>query len=97
MSPLAGDQVRELLKKVKSWTLSSDGREIVGEFSFRGYDQTVDFVNRVADVAAKQDHHPEISFGYKNCRVVYTTHAAGGLTENDFICAAQINGLYPEN
>jgi len=71
-----------------------DGQEIVRTFSFKNYDQTVAFVNAVAGVARREDHHPEMTFGYNKCTVRYTTHAIKGLSENDFICAAKISALF---
>lgn len=76
-----------------AWSLSDDGHSIRGEFAFKNYYQTTAFVNAVAWVAHRQDHHPDITFGYKNCSVVYSTHAIGGLSENDFICAARVDAL----
>jgi 4a-hydroxytetrahydrobiopterin dehydratase len=51
------------------------------------------FVNAVAWVAHREDHHPDLEVSYKRCRVRYSTHAIGGLSENDFICAAKLNAL----
>ena len=51
------------------------------------------FVNAVAWVAHQQDHHPDLEVGYNRCKIVYTTHAVGGLSLNDFICAAHIDAL----
>ena len=52
------------------------------------------FINSLAWIAHQEDHHPDITFGYKKCRVEYSTHAVDGLTENDFICAAKIDALF---
>lgn len=76
-----------------AWSLSDDGQSIRGEFAFKNYYQTTAFVNAVAWVAHRQDHHPDITFGYKNCSIVYSTHAIDGLSENDFICAARVDAL----
>ena len=53
------------------------------------------FVNALAWVAHAEDHHPDIEVGYNSCHVRYSTHAIGGLSENDFICAAKIDALLP--
>lgn len=90
---MAPEQAQALLAEVPGWTL--DGASLVRNFTFRNYYQTVAFVNAVAWVAHREDHHPDISFGYKTCRIRYSTHAVGGLSENDFICAARINLLAP--
>lgn len=89
--PLAEARVRELLREVPGWTL--DRGDITRTFLFKNYYQTVSFVNAVAWIAHGEDHHPNIEFGYTSCRIRYSTHAAKGLTDNDFICAAKINAL----
>jgi len=87
-------EAKSLSSQVHSdWQLVKDGKEVVREFEFRNYYQTTAFVNAVAWIAHREDHHPDISFGYKQCRIVYSTHAIGGLSENDFICAAKIDRL----
>ncbi len=89
--PLADDDVQRLLPGIPEWKL--EGKEIARTFSFKNYYQTVSFVNAAAWIAHREDHHPDISFGYKTCAIRYTTHAVGGLSENDFICAAKIDAL----
>ncbi len=91
MTPLDKASVQGYLKQLKDWT-RKNGR-IRKTFTFKNYYQTVSFVNAVAWIAHQEDHHPEISFGYKNCEVIYSTHAIGGLSENDFICAAKVDAL----
>ena len=49
------------------------------------------FVNVVAQIAHQQDHHPDSLISYNQCKVTYSTHSVGGLSVNDFICAAKIN------
>jgi 4a-hydroxytetrahydrobiopterin dehydratase len=51
------------------------------------------FVNAVAWVSNQEDHHPELTISYNKCKVEYTTHSVGGLSENDFICAAKVDAL----
>jgi len=75
------------------WKILRDGKAIQAVFEFDNYWQTTAFVNAVAWIAHTQDHHPDISFGYKQCTVQYWTHAVDGLSENDFICAAKIDAL----
>jgi 4a-hydroxytetrahydrobiopterin dehydratase len=83
-----------LLNDVPGWT-AVDGI-LSREFRLPDYRATIAFVNAVAQVAETQDHHPEMTVGYATCRVTWSTHSAGGaLTENDFICAAKVNALYP--
>jgi len=83
-----------LLLDVPGWT-AIDG-VLFREFKLHDYRATIAFANAVAAVALEQDHHPEMTTDYATCRVTWSTHSAGGaLTENDFICAAKVNALYP--
>ena len=63
-------------------------------YHFKNYYQTIAFVNAIAWLSHREDHHPELSVSFNQCRVEYTTHALHGLSENDFICAAKIDALY---
>lgn len=89
--PLPQEEVSRMLDRVEGWE-SAAGR-IEREFSFKNYYQTMAFVNAVAWIAHRENHHPDMQVGYKTCRVSYTTHAIGGLSENDFICAAKVGAL----
>jgi 4a-hydroxytetrahydrobiopterin dehydratase len=89
--PLNLSEIQAGLKEVSGWAYENG--EIVRIFEFKNYYQTVSFVNAAAWIAHREDHHPAISFGYKTCRVAYSTHAIKGISENDFICAAKINKL----
>lgn len=83
-----------LLLDVPGWT-AVDG-VLFREFKLPDYRATVAFANAVAGVAEEQNHHPEMTIDYSTCRVIWSTHSAGGaLTENDFICAAKVNALQP--
>lgn len=88
-----GDAETHLEKLSSRWSLAGDGKSLSGDFEFKNYYRTTAFVNAVAWIAHREDHHPDIEFGYKNCRIHYTTHAIGGLSENDFICAAKVDRL----
>jgi 4a-hydroxytetrahydrobiopterin dehydratase len=94
--PLSRDRARELLKQVSDWDLDEAGREISRTFRFKNYHQTMAFVNALAWIAHQEDHHPDLEVGYSRCRVRYSTHAVGGLSDNDFICAAKIDRLLIE-
>ena len=59
-------------------------------YEFDDFYQTMAFVNAVAYIAHREDHHPELQVSYNRCAVTYSTHAIGGLSENDFICAAKV-------
>ena len=95
-SPLTETQARELLAGLHDdWSMAAGGKEISRTFSFGNYYQTMAFVNALAWVAHGEDHHPDIEVGYKRCHVRYSTHAIGGLSGNDFICAAKLDALLP--
>jgi len=91
--PLGPDQARELLKQVMGWNLSESGKEIRLTCEFDDCFKTMAFVNAVAWIAHREDHHPDMEVGYNRCTVRYSTHAVGGLSENDFICAAKVDLL----
>ena len=75
------------------WKLVRDGKALEATFEFRNYYHTQAFVNAIAYIAHREDHHPDISFGYKTCTVRWWTHAIDGLSDNDFICAAKVDAL----
>lgn len=83
----------EFLKKLDGWELESDGKGIIRDFHFKDYYRTMAFVNGVAWIAHYEGHHPDLEVHYDRCKVRYSTHAVGGLTENDFICAAKVDKL----
>ncbi|GMQ88937.1 MAG: 4a-hydroxytetrahydrobiopterin dehydratase [Gammaproteobacteria bacterium] len=88
--------VQALMAEIHAdWSLSEDGQMIQRIFRFKNYYQTIAFVNALAWVAHQQDHHPDLEVGYNRCVVHYSTHSVGGLSENDFICAAGIDALVP--
>ena len=91
--PLGKEEVALLLRSVPDWELG-DGA-ISRRFEFKNFYQTMAFVNAVAWIAHVEDHHPELEVSYRSCTVRYMTHAVKGLSENDFICAAKIDGLIP--
>ncbi len=88
---LTPEQADALLSDLDGWTREGDA--IKKTFAFRNYYQTLAFVNASAYVSHKEDHHPDLLVSYKTCAVTYTTHAIGGLSENDFICAAKLDAL----
>ncbi len=93
-SLLEQPEVESHLKEISSdWRLADDGKSISRVFKFKNYYDTMSFVNVVAMVAHRQDHHPDLHVTYNTCRVVFSTHSAGGLSLNDFICAARVDGI----
>ncbi len=83
------EQTRLLSQLHHDWQLQAG--TLQRRFEFSNYYQTLAFINAVAQVAHKQDHHPDICFGYRQCDIHYRTHSADGITLNDFICAAKID------
>ncbi|HSH29588.1 MAG TPA: 4a-hydroxytetrahydrobiopterin dehydratase [Thiohalobacter sp.] len=75
------------------WELDRDTPALVRRFKFKDFYQTVAFVNAVAWIANREDHHPDLEVSYNRCAVHFTTHSVGGLSENDFICAARVDAL----
>lgn len=90
---LSEARVRELLPQVPGWVLIEDGRALSKTFTFDDYYRTLAFVNALAFSAHRQDHHPDLGVHYDRCVVRYSTHDVGGLSENDFICAARADAL----
>ena len=89
--PLEEGRTRVLLKLVDGWESAESA--IVRTFMFKNHYETMAFVNAVAFISHREDHHPTMEVGYKTGKISYRTHAIGGLSENDFICAAKVNGL----
>jgi 4a-hydroxytetrahydrobiopterin dehydratase len=92
-APLDEGSVRELSTQLKDWELAGDGKSISRTIRFKDFYQTMAFVNALAWIANQEDHHPDLEVGYNHCTIHYSTHAAQGLTINDFICAAKIDAL----
>lgn len=86
-------RVRELLPQVPGWQRVEDGHALSRTFAFPDYYRTIAFVNALAWMANREDHHPDLSVHYDRCVVRYSTHDVGGLSENDFICAAKAEAL----
>jgi 4a-hydroxytetrahydrobiopterin dehydratase len=93
VAPLDADATEQLLTAVPGWQANADGTEISREYTFRNFYETMAFVNALAYIAHREDHHPDLEIGYRRCFVRYSTHAIGGLSENDFICASKIDAL----
>jgi 4a-hydroxytetrahydrobiopterin dehydratase len=92
VAPLTAEQVKPMLKGLAGW--ERDGDTIAKTYRFKDYFETMAFVNASAWVSHREDHHPDLLVGYNQCRVSYVTHAIGGLSENDFICAAKLDALF---
>ena len=92
--PLTAEGITELSEHVPGWTVPPSLASMQRTFRFSDYWRTMAFVNAVAFIAHTEDHHPELSVHYDRCIVRWRTHDVGGLSENDFICAAKVDALY---
>jgi 4a-hydroxytetrahydrobiopterin dehydratase len=93
VDPIDVPTARDMLDELPGWELSEDGRMIHRRFEFKGFYRTMSFINAMAWVVNRENHHPDFSAGYNYCDVGFTTHAIDGLSENDFICAAKVSAL----
>jgi 4a-hydroxytetrahydrobiopterin dehydratase len=85
--------VKARLAAVPGWRI--DQHRLVRDFAFHDYHETIAFVNALAWMVHREDHHPDLQVGYKTCTVSWTTHSAGNrLSDNDFICAAKADAIY---
>jgi 4a-hydroxytetrahydrobiopterin dehydratase len=93
--PLTADEEAPLLDQLAGWRVEeADGhRQLARAFRFRDFVAAVEFVNRIVPVAEAEGHHPDLLVTWGRVRVQLWTHAAGGLTENDFVLAARIDRL----
>ena len=88
------DAARDALRDLNpAWVLDETGQSLRREYRFPNFLRVMSFVNAIAHIANVEDHHPDLAVGYNYCHVTYTTHAIGGLSENDFIFAAKIDRL----
>jgi 4a-hydroxytetrahydrobiopterin dehydratase len=92
VAPLKAQEISILLKQLNGWE-HVNGR-IAKTYPFKNYYQAMAFVNAAAWISHREDHHPDMTVGYNQCRVEYVTHAINGLSENDFICAAKLDKLF---
>ncbi|MCD4749902.1 MAG: 4a-hydroxytetrahydrobiopterin dehydratase [Thermoanaerobaculales bacterium] len=88
---LSDHDVHHLLTHVDDWELVDGLLEKV--FHFEDHYQTMAFVNAVAWISHREDHHPEMVIAYDACMVRYSTHTVDGLSRNDFLCAAKVDHL----
>ena len=89
--PLSQTEADTLMQQIEGW--ERHNHLINKAYQFKNYYQTMAFVNAVAWLSHSEDHHPDLVVTYNSCKVEYTTHAVGGLSENDFICAAKVDAL----
>ena len=91
--PLTIQEAQALLKEIPSWILSPDSKNISKQFKFRNFAEALAFTNQVGEIAEAEGHHPGIALLWGKVGVTLSTHAIGGLSENDFILAAKIDQI----
>ena len=94
VKPYTAAEAQKLLGELQAgWRLEASAGELRREFKFKDFYRTMSFVNALAHIANVEDHHPDLEVGYNYCHVRLSTHSIGGLSENDFICAAKFDAL----
>ena len=91
--PLTEAEAMSLIQKVSGWELFENAHAIRKEFKFKNFKEGMVFVNKVAELAEGEGHHPDIHIKYSLVGIEISTHAIGGLSENDFILAAKIDKI----
>lgn len=91
VSKLSSEEIKRELSKLKDWSLSDDSNSIVKNFKFNDFNDAWGFMNRVALLAEKMDHHPEWFNVYNRVEVTLTTHDADGVSERDIKMASAMN------
>ena len=89
-------EIHKYLKKVDGWDVKSNEDKsfyLIKDFKFKNFQESQTFVTSIGDIAEKENHHPDISFGWGYCNVKIFTHAIKGLAESDFILAAKIDKI----
>ena len=90
-APMAEAELREHLALVQGWQLREGAIEKT--YAFQNFHDTMAFVNALAWIAHQEDHHPDLAVSYGRCVVRFNTHSVGGISVNDFICAAKVDAL----
>ena len=93
IAPLTEAQARVLLENTPDWKLEENGTRLVRRFEFEDFKKAIEFVNRVAEIAEAEGHHPDFAIHWNKVDLVLWTHTIGGLSENDFILAAKLDTL----
>ncbi|MEX1009174.1 MAG: 4a-hydroxytetrahydrobiopterin dehydratase [Acidimicrobiia bacterium] len=93
MPALPDDSIAQRLDALPGW--SREGAEIAKTYELPSFPDAIAFVTRVAALAEKADHHPDLDIRYRKVRVALSTHSEGGITDNDFALAAEIESTAP--
>jgi 4a-hydroxytetrahydrobiopterin dehydratase len=91
MAKLSSAEITERLKAIPDWRLEKDA--LTRSFSFSDFVEAMKFVNSVAAIAERAGHHPDIDIRYNKVNLALSSHDAGGITEQDFSLAAEIDGI----
>ena len=95
--PFDISEIHKYQKKVDGWNLNKNEKKIdflEKKFTFKNFINSQNFVNKVGEISETESHHPDISFGWGYAKIIITTHAIEGLSENDFILAAKIDQIF---
>jgi 4a-hydroxytetrahydrobiopterin dehydratase len=95
--PLDLSEIHKYQKKVDGWSVNKNEKKIYfleKNFVFKNFINSKDFINKVGEISEQENHHPDILFGWGYAKVIITTHAIEGLSENDFILAAKIDQIF---
>ena len=93
MTTYTEEEIAAELDHLPEWSYDKEKNTINRSIEFKGFAKTMGFVNAIAWIAQQEKHHPDVSFGYNYVNISFQTHEAGGITDNDLICARQINEL----
>ena len=94
--PFDKSEIHKYLKKVDGWNVKKNDDKsfyLIKDFKFKNFEESQNFVNKVGNISEKENHHPDITFGWGYCEVKIFTHAIKGLAESDFILAAKIDRI----
>jgi 4a-hydroxytetrahydrobiopterin dehydratase len=93
---ISGNEIGPYLAAVPKWSVVNEGKSIERQWKFKNFVAALGFCNQIGELSEAEQHHPDLHLtGYRHVRVVLTTHAIGGLSENDFILAAKIDNACP--
>jgi 4a-hydroxytetrahydrobiopterin dehydratase len=95
--PFDISEIHKYQKKVDGWSVNQNERQIYfleKKFIFKNFIKSQNFIIKVGEISEQENHHPDISFGWGYAKILITTHAIEGLSENDFILAAKIDQVF---
>ena len=94
--PFDISEIHKYQKKVDGWDVNENEKKVYfleKKFTFKDFVSSQNFINKVGEISEKENHHPDISFGWGYAKIIVTTHSIEGLSENDFILAAKIDQI----